>query len=399
MIFRFLTSLKLTLTLLLGLAFVSIFGTVLKVEANRFEGFYQAGWFRFLLLLLALNIAACTWKTLRRNFGDRQRFLDRLGDCDETADDLSTAEQTLRASKFKVERQGGVLLASRGRVGRWGSTIVHISLLIVMIGGIAGEFGFVGTQFVPEGQGTTTCYDWDLEMDRPIGFELRVDRFRLEYYPIDLKFGVYNPETRELIREYVTTEGETVELPLEGLSAEVVDFEPFDKALTLDLYRNGQKIGSYRSLPGDSKEQQPPSFLDQFFVIKPMGFRDPMIRQFLADVSVLENGEVKIDKQRMMINHPLDYKGVRVFITAHNQDEFGFWSVGFQFTHDPGEWLVWTGSILLVLGLLCAFAIRYRVVGVISKNGQIKIEPLVGMNNPYGEELLARLGEKNATDD
>ena len=43
------------------------FCAISKVEDNRYDFFYQSTGYRILLFLLALNIAACTWKTIRRN--------------------------------------------------------------------------------------------------------------------------------------------------------------------------------------------------------------------------------------------------------------------------------------------------------------------------------------------
>jgi cytochrome c biogenesis protein len=276
-------------------------------------------------------------------------------------------------------------LASRGRLGRWGSTIVHVSLLIIMLGGIMAELGFVGTHLMPVGESTKTYFDWDVEQDMSLGFELRVDHFELDYYPIELKVGIYNPQTRELMEEHVTKEGETFPLPLDGGTATVVNFEPFDKSLTLEVYRNGQKVADYRGLPGDSKEEVS-NFLDDLIVIKPRAFRDPILKQTLTDVSILENGEV-VKQQRIMINHPLVYRGVAIYQTGMNQDEFGFWYVGFQISKDPGEPLVWGGSILLVLGLYIAFFIRYRVV-VVTAHG---VTPILGFNDPAGHKILEEL--------
>jgi len=393
MIYRFFTSLKLTLTLLLGLAFVSIFGTLAKVEDNRFDFFYQSIGYRILLLLLALNIAACTWKTIRRNLSDRSRFLEPSEADPEACDtaDLTPCQQVLKAKRFRVECHGKSLLASRGRLGRWGSTIVHISLLVIMLGGILAEFGFIGTQIVPSGKSTTTYFNWDVQLDQPLGFEFRVDNFELDYYPIELKVGAYNPQTRELIEEFITREGESFSLPLPGMTAQVVNFEPFDKAVTLDIYRGQQKVGTYRGLPGESQEEVK-NFLDEFLILKPTAFRDPIVKQIIADASILENGQV-MKQQRIMVNHPLVYKGVAFYQTAYNQDEFGFWYVGFQISKDPGEALVWAGSILLMIGLLCAFGIRYRVLAIVPEDGQGRVLPFTGFSDPYGQKLLEEIRE------
>jgi cytochrome c biogenesis protein len=88
------------------------------------------------------------------------------------------------------------------------------------------------------------------------------------------------------------------------------------------------------------------------------------------------------------VNHPLVHRGVAIYQTAYNQDEFGFWYSGFQLSKDPGEPLVWTGSILLIIGLCCAFSIRYRVLAVVSDAAGVSLQPLTGFGDERGQRLL-----------
>ncbi len=208
MIIRFLSSLRLTLGLLLGLALVSVFGTLQPAADNRYQVFYQSPWFRLLLALLALNLVVCTLKTIRRNLQDRSRYREILGSeqvfsfprryvlAGDTA--LPSLEQGLRSLGYRVRSYGEQLVAQRGRLGRWGSTLVHLSCLGIMAGALAGELGFVGTLNIYVGDKSAVCYDWDLQRDRALGFEVRLDAFEPLYYPIDLQFTAALPGGRVL---------------------------------------------------------------------------------------------------------------------------------------------------------------------------------------------------------
>ncbi len=394
MLYRFFTSVRLTISLLLGLSLVSIAGTIMPVEANRFEPFFQTPWFRILLLLLALNLLACSWKTWRRNLDDRERFTALLKkredsariDCSRSAELL---QADLKTAGFRLRSVEGGVLATRGRLGRWGSTIVHISLLVILFGGILSEFGFVGTVMLPVGGQSSTYYSWDYEVDLPLGFTVQLDDFEIIYYPIEVRLGLYDPQTREPLADIITREGEIVPLPLEGMSARVVKFVPFDQTLHLDILRHGEKVGSYRT-PSVKAEEPFENRLDAELMIRLTGFKDPIDKQYRSRVSILEQGEV-VKTGVIEVNHPLVYRGAAIFQTAFNQDEFGFWYSGFQLSKDPGEPLVWGGSILLIIGLCCAFSMRHRVLAVIAADAGASLQVFTGFGDERGERLLAQL--------
>ena len=78
----FFGSVRLTLGVLLFLALGAVAGTLRPVEQTvgegppvvRFDLYFQSPWYRLLLLLLAVNLAVCTWRTLRRTLGERRRL-------------------------------------------------------------------------------------------------------------------------------------------------------------------------------------------------------------------------------------------------------------------------------------------------------------------------------------
>jgi cytochrome c biogenesis protein len=159
-ILDFFSSVKLTLALLLGLSAVAVFGTIWPVEQGtilRFELYFQSLWFRLLLGLLALNLSACTWKTFVGVLGEKKRLLGQLKNADpamqKTGHDLACQDidelsSRLQEQGYSVTLTGDRLLARRGVIGRWALPALHLSILVIMVGALAAQLGFVGTRSV-----------------------------------------------------------------------------------------------------------------------------------------------------------------------------------------------------------------------------------------------------------
>lgn len=396
---RLLSSLHLTLGLLLGLAFMAVWGTLQPVADGRYAIYYQSTWFRLLLGLLALNLAVCTVKTLLRNLRDRSRLLAQLDSEQplasplravlEAQTDADRLEAALRRQGFRVDRAGERILGRRGWAGRWGSTLVHLSVLLLMAGALAGELGFVGTLNIHIGKTSDVYFDWDSKADLPLGFTFRLDHFEPRFYPIELRFEAVDPATGQVLQKYQVKEGEVVELPRAGLSARVVAFIPFEKRLVLELLGNGVSLGEYQGLPAPMQLSNP---IDPGFELRPTEFRDPILKQMHSEVSILEGGQV-VKQGVIEVNTPLVHRGVRIYQTAFDQDQYGFWYAGFQFSRDPGEMVVWICCVLLVLGLGAAFFIPWRAVGVQRSEGVLLLVALGGYRGEGGALAFNRLAD------
>lgn len=396
---RLLSSLHLTLGLLLGLAFMAVWGTLQPVADGRYAIYYQSTWFRLLLGLLALNLAVCTVKTLLRNLRDRSRLLAQLDSEQplasplravlEAQTDADRLEAALRRQGFRVDRAGERILGRRGWAGRWGSTLVHLSVLLLMAGALAGELGFVGTLNIHIGKTSDVYFDWDSKADLPLGFTFRLDHFEPRFYPIELRFEAVDPATGQVLQKYQVKEGEVVELPRAGLSARVVAFIPFEKRLVLELLGNGVSLGEYQGLPAPMQLSNP---IDPGFELRPTEFRDPILKQMHSEVSILEGGQV-VKQGVIEVNTPLVHRGVRIYQTAFDQDQYGFWYAGFQFSRDPGEMVVWICCVLLVLGLGAAFFIPWRAVGVQRSEGALLLVALGGYRGEGGALAFNRLAD------
>lgn len=399
MVMKILSSLKLTLALLLGLAVVAIFGTLTPPADGRYELFYQGPWFRGLLGLLVVNLLACTLKTIRRKWREEERLFDQLDGGPAVAGRRqqrlplpgSTEELAgrLRRAGWHPVRRGERWLGRRHRAGRWGSTVVHLSLLVIMAGCLAGELGFVGTLTLYVGDQSHEYFDWSRQQDLPLGFTLRLDAFAPVYYPIELRFAAVDEATGRTIRTYTAREGEQVELPVPGMAVVVKQLVPEEESLTFDVYRRGTFLGEYHTVGGT---RQPANPVDPGVALRLVAYRDPILKQLHSEMSILAEGRV-VKQGVIEVNRPLTYRGVTIYQTAYQRDQFGFWIGGYQLSRDPGEPLVWIGCLLLMAGLALAFAVPCRTLGLVRQGDELLLVGLGGMGGEAGRRHFERTAE------
>ncbi|HYV64971.1 MAG TPA: cytochrome c biogenesis protein ResB [Myxococcales bacterium] len=200
-VFRFFCSLRLTLANLLLLFLGMIAGTFVNPQndslsnierafAHRpwvlgayrsFELYdlFHSWWFTLLLLSLALNLIACSIERLPRiwylvRYPETRldhvvglRFRTAPSEASFSAAEIA---ERLRARKYCVRAAEGGLFAEKGRYARFGVWLVHLSLLLILGGGIVGRLtAFEGVANVPQAGGQADAF---LER-RPDGGQFR----------------------------------------------------------------------------------------------------------------------------------------------------------------------------------------------------------------------------------
>ncbi len=404
-------SVRLTLGVLLLLAAVAVGGTLWPVEQlieegapiRRYDLYYQSWWFRSLLGVLAINLAVCTWRTISRTLGTRQRLVAQIvkglvpgsGSCPLPTAEPEQLTARLAACGYRVTPAGAGLLGQRRPASRWAVPVLHLAVIVIMAGAFASMFGFVGTINLYVTHQTDQVHDWETQAPRTLDFALRLDHFEVIYYPIDLQIAVIDPQRRELLQTVTSREGETADLG-NGLTARVLRFYPEEEHLILFLERQGYPIGEYHALGGP---RDYPTNPDPGVILKPAAFRDPIVKQLRSEVTVLEDGR-EVRRGVIEVNTPLVHRGVAIYQTAYARDPNGFWFCGFQFSRDPGEPLVWGGSIVLTLALLLVFSVRPQQVGVVPEAGRWRLVALGGFRGEAGRQqldaLAANLGRETA---
>lgn len=243
-IWKFFSSVKLAVVLLIILAVVSVIGTVIQqnqspeeylreysmatvqlFEALGFFDLYHTWWFVLLLLLFTANLTICTLERLpivMRAIKAPLRPLDEegfralpfrkeltvKGGADQAETAVLKAFGKKRFRPLVTKDQGTThILSQKGAYSRLGYIITHISILLIFIGALTGSFfGFKGFLNLPEGEASAVVYLrneplWDKIMDRmgvaksrvvydprgglpylPLDFYLRCDDFEVDYY-------------------------------------------------------------------------------------------------------------------------------------------------------------------------------------------------------------------------
>lgn len=188
-LWKTLTSLRLTLVLLILLAGVSLVGTVRPQV-------FDTIWFLAPLGIFALNLTACLIRGLpqavRRSrqhltpaaalqLPERARF-----SWPQNPDPHFQVEDALRREFGQVQKaaegEQTVYFWERGRFRPLGPYVVHLALLVILVGALLGRFlGVEGRLQLLEGE--TAQFFTAAGRENPLGFQARLDRFQVFYYP------------------------------------------------------------------------------------------------------------------------------------------------------------------------------------------------------------------------
>jgi cytochrome c biogenesis protein len=241
---KFFSSVKLAVILLIILAIVSIIGTIIQqnespdkylreysqatVQLFEFLGFfdmYHTWWFVLLVFLLTANLTVCTldrfphtWKIITaplKPIDDNtlkalpfRKEIILQGDMDKAMERSANALKNHGYSYIESKDAAGVqLLTQKGVYNRFGVYITHVSILLIFIGALIGSFfGFKAFLNLPEGVASKVVYlrnepMWDQIMDSlgiakspvihdpqegvpamPLGYYVRCDNFDVDYY-------------------------------------------------------------------------------------------------------------------------------------------------------------------------------------------------------------------------
>jgi len=217
---KFFASIRLSVVILLSLAATSVIGTLVPQNqpfqlyirqygeliyriffALDLTDMYHSWWFLVLLFSLAVNIVICsidrlrsTWKiifpkTPLFSFGRFEKSANQqVFDIPLGPDELRTDTENDLSRRFAYCRteelsDGFRIFAEKGRWTRLGVYIVHVSVLLLLLGGSIGAiYGFDGYLRIKEG-GTTDTIQLKEGGTRPLGFELRCDDFSVTFYP------------------------------------------------------------------------------------------------------------------------------------------------------------------------------------------------------------------------
>ena len=219
-IWRFFSSVKLTIFLLIVLALTSILGTLIPQREDAIQfirtlnpellqilsslnmfDMYHSLWFRLLMGCLVVNLVVCsihrfpaTWKKARTMpRPDREKPFEHLpaeqtfmiqGEIKGISNSVGQFLQRCYKKVQKKETPDNYFFhVERGRYSNFGVYLVHLSVLLILIGGLTGSFiGFEAYVNILEGEQVGVVSIRKGMLPLSLGFEVRCNKFTVDFY-------------------------------------------------------------------------------------------------------------------------------------------------------------------------------------------------------------------------
>jgi cytochrome c biogenesis protein len=420
-------SLKLTISLLILLAILSIIGTLIKQNApseeyiqrygirlyevlNFFNLFdmYHSWWFSAILLLLVINLIACSyqrfpgvWSQIFRGSGSEGLedamiktlpYVEKVGvqslpEAKTIENVRSSLGQWFKNPK-RIETESTLTFFSeKGKFSRLGAYLTHLSIIIILIGGMIGSlFGFKGFVNILEGETVDQIYLRGIEGENshPIPFSIRCDDFNISYYDLQ------RPEKH--VKEYTSV---------------------------LTIIENGKEVVKQSIMVNHPLHYKGLAFYQANYgaihdITLGVQWKDrkekDLLKGFEGDTVSIPNSNARIRFLKYAHQVHNFGEGVQVALFKPNQQPRAYWVfksnptldqprdenfiltfegftekeyTGLSVTKDPGVWVVWVGSGLMIIGLIISFFFSHQRVWV-------RIPKKIG-----GEIVLAGSTNKN----
>ncbi len=422
-LYQFFTSITLAIVLISLIALLALVGTLIPQETFTREVDYIArygvegyntlkklqltnifgSWyFLFVMALFTLNLSACTYKRLRASWnywrlpmgvippeGLRRFEHSRVISGSVCSDASRKIGEVLQRHGYRVRQENSQILAEKWRWERFGIDLFHISLLIVIFGGLVTMLAGYRTFEI--------AHRGDIIRLPGADFAVRVNKFWSENYKNSERVMDWRTELTVIENDNeIVTKTIEVNAPLryKGYnfyqSAFGTDWQGAAR-VTLALARaDGTALGEFVGVVNDGFEV--PS--ENIFV---------KISAFLPDFALTENLIAYSRTQRLenpaVFVEIYDAQGRRIMRTwAFSRPEMqAFWETtmarvggempyriklvgmtapeftGLQITKDPGRPIVYFGFLFVIVGMLVHIYFKHRQVWVHISESEIVI--------------------------
>ncbi len=431
-----LRSLQFGIVVLIAISVVAVIGTIIPqglswefyserypgaiaflVQVFRFDNTYGSPLFLGLMGLFGLNLVLCTlhrfpgvWRAAFRPDREPEREqMTRMPIHHSVPDaSLDEIEAAFSRSGLRLHRVGSNrLYGETGRLGHLGATVVHVSLLLLLAGGmvslITGKRGHV---VLHPGESTALA-ELPSGSKIPLGFTIQLDRFSVEYYeqhpdrPKSFTSSVTvtpldgTPFTREIrVNHPLMLNGFTLYQSSFGVSNEQATASTLNDTARVEIRLKGAppemppitisdmvENGVY-PVPGfgDSIQVRLAELHRNFRMGESTGEANPAVK-----LDVLVRGETRWSVYAFQkfpgLNMPMHEDLVLVFTLTgfqsgeprgENHAEIQYYTV-LGAVRDRGIPLMWSGALLMTLGLFLSFYIRPRRLWALAEDGSVHI--------------------------
>jgi len=379
---------------------------VLRVlDAVKLTDVYHAWWFVLLLVLVSLSIVAASverfpnsWRYFSRPYkSPTESFRKALAtrkqipiEDEETA--VLAAARALRELGFKPELVTSdkhvSLFAERNRISEMAVYIVHASLLLIFLGGIVDAlYGWRGYVALTPGQ-QSSLVGLRNGATRTLPFTIRCDSAGQENYSDGSPKRWWSQLTIVQNGSEVQRKEIVVNDPLvfQGVRFYQSSYGPTGKLDKLVL--------SATPASGQEPAKEVSLVLDQSVALD----ADMSVRlaEFIPDYVVRDNQiytrstSVENPAAHLVVASKKSGQSFNVWLPAipgfaeNDRSPYRFeaqdlkmgYFTGLEVSHEPGQWAVWTGVILMGLGLALVFYlvhVRFWVVPVLDARGRLAL--------------------------
>jgi len=387
---------------------------------------FHSWWFVLLLVLVSLSIIAASiqrfpnsWRYFSRPYkSPDESFRKALPNqtqiaIEDEASSLAVAERTFRKMGFHPERvarkQHESLFGERNRLSEMAVYVVHASLLLIFLGGIVdalyGWRGFVG---LTRGQQSNTVELHD-KTGRVLPFSVRCDEAGQENYQdgtpkkwwsklavvengrdvLRKEIVVNDPLVYKGVRFYQSSYGSTGKVDKLTLTATPAAGSTPSKDVALALNETV-------ALDADTSVRMT-EFIPDYVVSDGQVYtRSAQVQNPAAHLVVQSKGQA-IDVWLPPIpgfgeNDKSPYK-------FEGKDLQMAYFTGLEVSHEPGQWAVWSGVLLMAVGLASVFyLVHIRLWAVAVRDARGRLSLWIGgtsnKNKDVFEERFKELVEK-----
>jgi cytochrome c biogenesis protein len=372
-------------------------GTLRFLDKTGLTDVYHTWWFALLMAALGTCIIFASidrfpkaWRLLAHPYRRPEPHFravlptQRTLAIDNPTDAIAAADKMFRKAGLRpqrvVENDQTSLYADKHRWSVLAVYVVHASLLLILVGGIVDAFfSYKGYLMLTPGQSTSKLEQSD-GVARALPFTLRCDGTGQENYPDGTPKKWWSKLTvledgRETLRKEIVVNDPLVTHGIRfyqsgyGQTGQV-------ESLLLNAAGNGEsKQITLRPYQGAQLDPATTVKLAEFipdFVMRDNQIytrsKDPVnpaIRLEITDTAKQAKSEVWLfpAMRQQSGNAPYRFELADMQMATYT---------GLQVSHEPGQWLVWAGCVLMALGLVMAFYLvhqRYWAMVIETRHG------------------------------
>lgn len=403
-IWRFFASVKLALFTLFTLAALSIIGTIIPQNDDPskyvelygpdvanifflldFQDMYASWWFTACLILFSMNLTVCTierfphiWKVVVSD--NLATDADRIKKMSirrsfETAASLEETEAAVQQilpsaggwAVQKTAKDGGTMFfAQKGAWTRLAVIIVHVSILVIFIGSLIGNFfGYKASVMLPEGGETDKVYQSNSDHTPiPLNFTLKCKEFSLTYYDTGAPKEFRSDLVVEQNGKEVKRKSIIVNDPMKygGLTFYQSSYQGLEGQFNVVL-KNIDSGSEQRFGIVPRREMKWPTEQVTFGITNITG--PDFMRRYRYKLWFKDTKAAPVE---FWVNEGVVAQVKRPDATYEVMVKPRF-ATGLQVVKDPGVWTVYIGCIMMVIGLIIIFFMAHRRVWVFVEKG------------------------------